>query len=151
MVNASLTCARSATFDLTSKDFLSLIVGSGPGCTWLDLNISWIRYWSTARGLTLRNCRAYNAVELDYDHCIISILLLVTNLRTGKGKPFKWFKSSETTVREINEKSSRQRRGIWATKLGIWQDNPPEEEARLGPRSNLLYPRYHNQKTYGEN
>lgn len=41
MVNASLTCARRSTFDFSSKDFLSLIVGSGPGCTWLDLNINW--------------------------------------------------------------------------------------------------------------
>jgi len=37
---------------------------------------------------SLRNCRAYNSVELDSDHRIISILL-VASLRTTKGKPCK--------------------------------------------------------------
>ena len=37
---------------------------------------------------SLRNCRAYNTVELDSDHRILSILL-TTSLRTSKGKPCK--------------------------------------------------------------
>ena len=37
---------------------------------------------------SLRNCRAYNSVELDSDHRIVSILL-ATSLRTSKGKPCK--------------------------------------------------------------
>ena len=39
--------------------------------------------WSNS----LRNCRAYNTMELDSDHRIVSILLLCS-LRTNKGKPF---------------------------------------------------------------
>jgi hypothetical protein len=37
---------------------------------------------------SLRNCRAYNSVEGDSDHRIVSILL-VASLRTSKGKPCK--------------------------------------------------------------
>jgi len=48
---------------------------------------------------SLRNCRAYNSVELDSDHRILSIRL-VTSLRTTKGKPckrpkFNWWKLQE--------------------------------------------------------
>ena len=50
MMSASWICARSTTFDLPSKDFPSLVVGSGPGCTQVDLNTSWIIYWLTASG-----------------------------------------------------------------------------------------------------
>ena len=34
---------------------------------------------------SLRNCRAYNSVQLDSDHRILSVLL-TTSLRTSKGK-----------------------------------------------------------------
>ena len=53
MMSASWICSRSTTFDLPSKDFPSLVVGSGPGCTQVDLNTSWIIYWLTASGSTL--------------------------------------------------------------------------------------------------
>ena len=53
---------------------------------------------------SLRNCRAYNSVELDSDHRIVSILL-ATSLRTRKGKPckrpkFNWRKLQDPTTRE---------------------------------------------------
>ncbi|XP_078586049.1 uncharacterized protein LOC144867902 [Branchiostoma floridae x Branchiostoma japonicum] len=54
---------------------------------------------------SLRNCRAYNSVELDSDHRILSVLL-VTSLRTSKGKPcrrpkFNWRKLREAHTREV--------------------------------------------------
>ena len=53
---------------------------------------------------SLRNCRAYNSVELDSDHRIVSILL-ATSLRTNKGKPckrprFNWQKLQDPGTRE---------------------------------------------------
>ena len=53
---------------------------------------------------SLRNCRAYNSVELDSDHRIVSIKL-VCSLRTTKGKPckrpkFNWKKLQDATTRE---------------------------------------------------
>ena len=53
---------------------------------------------------SLRNCRAYNSVELDSDPRIVSILL-ATSLRTRKGKPckrpkFNWRKLQDPTTRE---------------------------------------------------
>ena len=58
------------------------------------------RKWSNS----LRNCRAYNSVELDSDHRIVSIRL-VCSLRTTKGKPcrrpkFDWKKLQNTSIRE---------------------------------------------------
>ena len=52
----------------------------------------------------LRNCRAYNTVELDSDHRIVSILLLCS-LRTTKGKPFSrpkfdWSKLQDAATRD---------------------------------------------------
>ncbi|XP_038063142.1 uncharacterized protein LOC119733848 [Patiria miniata] len=54
---------------------------------------------------SLRNCRAYNSVELDSDHRIVSIRL-VTSLRTSKGKPckrpkFNWKKLQDPVTREM--------------------------------------------------
>ena len=57
------------------------LVGSKHQLDHILINSKWIN--------SLRNCRADNAVELDYDHRIISILLLATSMRTGKGEPFK--------------------------------------------------------------
>ena len=56
------------------------------------------------RSNSLRNCRAYNLVELDSDHRIVSIRL-VCSLRTTKGKPldrpkFNWKKLQVTFVRD---------------------------------------------------
>lgn len=53
---------------------------------------------------SLRNCRAYNSVELDSDHRIVSITLLCS-LRTTKGKPckrptFDWKKLQDAATRE---------------------------------------------------
>lgn len=53
---------------------------------------------------SLRNCRAYNSVELDSDHRIVSITL-VCSLRTTKGKPckrpkFDWKKLKDAATRE---------------------------------------------------
>ena len=53
---------------------------------------------------SIRNCRAYNTVELDSDHSIVTILL-VTSLRTNKGKPrkrpkFNWRKLQDQRTRE---------------------------------------------------
>jgi len=53
---------------------------------------------------SLRNCRAYNSVELDSDHRIVSITLK-TSLRTSKGKPckrpkFNWKKLQDPATRE---------------------------------------------------
>ena len=53
---------------------------------------------------SLRNCRAYNSVELDSDHRIISICL-ITSLRTTKGKPckrpkFNWKKLQDQGTKE---------------------------------------------------
>ena len=53
---------------------------------------------------SLQNCRAYNSVELDSDHRIVSILL-ATSFRTRKGKPckrpkFNWRKLQDPTTRE---------------------------------------------------
>ena len=56
---------------------------------------------------SLRNCRAYNTVELDSVHRIITILL-VTSLRTSKGKPckgpkFNWRKLQDQRTREESQ------------------------------------------------
>ena len=56
--------------------------------------------WSNSQ----ENCRAYNTVELDSDHRIVSILLLCS-LRTTKGKPFSrpkfdWSKLKDAATRE---------------------------------------------------
>ena len=53
---------------------------------------------------SLRNCRAYNTVELDSDHRILSIRL-VTSLRTSKGKPckrprFNWKNLQDPAIKE---------------------------------------------------
>ncbi|XP_038063001.1 craniofacial development protein 2-like [Patiria miniata] len=61
------------------------------------INSKWIN--------SLRNCRAYNSVELDSDHRIVSIRL-VTSLRTSKGKPckrpkFNWKKLQDPVTREM--------------------------------------------------
>ena len=53
---------------------------------------------------SLRNCRAYNSIELDSDHRIVSISL-VTSLRTSKGKTckrpkFNWWKLQDQATRE---------------------------------------------------
>lgn len=53
---------------------------------------------------SLRNCRAYNSVEVDSDHRIVSILL-VASLRTSKGKPckrpkFNWKKLQDHATKE---------------------------------------------------
>ena len=53
---------------------------------------------------SLRNCRAYNSVELDSDHRIVSIML-TTSLRTSNGKPcrrpkFNWKKLQDPSTRE---------------------------------------------------
>ena len=53
---------------------------------------------------SLRNCRAYNSVELDSNHRIVSILL-ATSLRTSKGKPckrpkFNWRKLQDARTRK---------------------------------------------------
>ena len=53
---------------------------------------------------SLRNCRAYNSVELDSDHRIVSIKL-VCSLRTTKGKPckrpkFNWKTLQDAATRE---------------------------------------------------
>ena len=58
------------------------------------------RKWSNS----LRNCRAYNSVELDSDHRIVSIRL-VCSLRTTKGKPcsrpkFAWEKLQDSKVKQ---------------------------------------------------
>jgi exonuclease III len=59
------------------------------------------RKWTNS----LRNCRAYNSVELDSDHRIVSITL-VCSLRTTKGKPcnrqkFDWKKLQDVPTREL--------------------------------------------------
>ena len=53
---------------------------------------------------SLRNCRAYNSVELDSDHCIVSIRL-VCSLRTSRAKPckrpkFNWKKLQDAATKE---------------------------------------------------
>ena len=53
---------------------------------------------------SLRNCRAYNTVELDSDHRIVSIRL-ATSLRTSKGKPckrpkFNWKMLQDTATKQ---------------------------------------------------
>ena len=51
-----------------------------------------------------RNCWGYNSVELDSDHCIVSIRL-ATSLWTSKGKPskrpkFTWKKLQDPAIRD---------------------------------------------------
>ena len=53
---------------------------------------------------SLRNCRAYNSVELDSDHRIVSIRL-VCSLRTSRAKPckrpkFNWKKLQNAATKE---------------------------------------------------
>ena len=53
---------------------------------------------------SLRNCRAYNSVELDADHSIVSIRL-VCSLRTSRAKPckrpkFNWKKLQDAATKE---------------------------------------------------
>ncbi len=53
---------------------------------------------------SLRNCRAYNSVELNSDHRIMSIRL-ATSLRTSKGKPckrpkFNWKKLQDPAIKQ---------------------------------------------------
>ena len=53
---------------------------------------------------SLRNCRAYNSVELDSDHRIVSIRL-VCSLRTSRAKPckrqkFNWKKLQDVATKE---------------------------------------------------
>ena len=53
---------------------------------------------------SLRNCRAYNSVELDSDHLILGITLSIS-LRTSRGKPcsqskFNWNKFRDSAIRE---------------------------------------------------
>ncbi len=59
----------------------------------------WVK-WVNA----LRNCRAYNSVELDSDHRILNIRL-ATSLRTSKGKPckrpkFNWKKLQDPATKQ---------------------------------------------------
>ena len=54
---------------------------------------------------SLRNCRAYNLVELDADHRIVSIRL-VCSLRTSRAKPckrpkFNWKKLQDAATKEL--------------------------------------------------
>ena len=74
-------------------------------CTWMhtvgsthQLHHILINQWVNS----LRNCRAYNTVELDLDHRILSVLL-TTSLRTSKGKPcrrpkFDWDKLGDAHI-----------------------------------------------------
>ena len=53
---------------------------------------------------SLRNCRAYNSIELDSDHRIVSIRL-VCSLRTSRAKPckrpkFNWKKLQDAATKE---------------------------------------------------
>ena len=53
---------------------------------------------------SLRNCRAYNSVELNSDHRILSITLSIS-LRTSRGKPckrvkFNWNKLRDSAIRK---------------------------------------------------
>ena len=57
---------------------------------------------------SLRNCRAFNSVELDSDHRILSVLL-TTSLRTSKGKPCKrskynWKKLQDYKITNMNSR-----------------------------------------------
>ena len=56
---------------------------------------------------SLRNCRAYNSVELDLDHRILSVLL-TTSLRTSKGKPCKRPKYNWKKLQDSNTKHEFQ-------------------------------------------
>ncbi|KAI8514995.1 hypothetical protein Bbelb_075860 [Branchiostoma belcheri] len=66
---------------------------------------------------SLRNCRAYNSVELDSDHRILSVML-VSSLRTSKGKPcrrpkFNWKKlRTAETKKEFQVELSNRFQGL---------------------------------------
>ena len=67
---------------------------------------------------SLRNCRAYNSVELDSDHRIISIKL-VCSLRTTKSRPCK------IQLEEITGRYHKEKVPTWAVQQ-IW--NPPNQQ-----------------------
>ena len=103
-------CARSTIFAQLNLDSLNLAADCGPGLTLQDLNTNWtihVCILITSKWVnSLRNCQAYSSVELDSDHCILSICL-VTSLRTSKGKPckrpkFDWKRLQDAAVKKAS-------------------------------------------------